>query len=85
MMTCLFFCLVALIPVVICIVVARIHEAAFEAKYPPLSDAEYVALCSPGTDPNVALTVRRIISESLNVDYERIYPSARLYDDLGAE
>ncbi len=61
----------------------RDHKA-FVEKFPPISDAEFLTRCRPGTDPDVALKVRRIISESLGVDYERIYPSSRFVEDLGA-
>jgi hypothetical protein len=58
--------------------------APFEERFPALSDAEFVARCRPGTDPQVALRVRKVLAESLGVDEERIYPSSRLVQDLGA-
>ena len=67
------------------ILIGRRHDEAFKKKFPPISDAEFVALCGPGIQPDVALKVRRIISVSLNAEYERIYPSSRLSADLGAE
>jgi hypothetical protein len=33
----------------------------------------------------VALRVRRIIAESLGVEYEWVHPSLRFLEDLGAE
>ncbi len=63
-----------------------IQQAAFEAKFPPISDDEFLALGEPGTHREIALKVRRrILSDSLVIDYDRIYPSASLVDDLGAE
>ena len=58
-------------------------EAA--ARFPPISDAEFVARCAPGTNPDVALKVRRIVADVLCVDYDRIHPSSRFVEDLRAE
>jgi hypothetical protein len=68
--------------------VARIEKRrreTFEARFPPISDEEFLARCTPGVRPEIALKVRRVLSEALNVDEERIYPSSRLVEDLGAE
>ncbi len=70
--------------VVILFVQARREREAFRRCFPPISDAEFLARCTAGTDPHVALTVRRIISDSSGVDYESVYPSSRLIKDLGA-
>lgn len=65
--------------------VARREEmAAFRKRFPPISDTEFLARCSPGTRPEVALRVRRLMAEELGVEYERVYPSSRLIEDLGA-
>jgi len=56
----------------------------FNERFPVLSDAEYLARCSPGTDPDIALRVRRTLAEAFGVEEERIYPSARLIKDLDA-
>lgn len=58
---------------------------AFVAEFPPISDAEFLARCSPGTNPQVALKVRKIVAENLGVKYECIYPSSRFVEDLGAD
>jgi hypothetical protein len=63
----------------------RRNQEAFEARFPPISDAEFVARCTPGTRPEVALKVRRIVADTLGVEYERIYPSSRFVEDLGAD
>ena len=60
-------------------------EEKFNRQFPPISDAEFLARCTPGTRPEVALKVRQIIADQLAVEYERIYPSTRFVDDLGAD
>ena len=50
-----------------------------------ISDVEFVRRCSPGTSKEVALKVRRIVSEQLGVPYEKIHPEHRLVEDLGAD
>jgi len=57
----------------------------FRKRFPPISDAEFVARCTPGTDPTIALRVRRIVADNLGVEYDRIYPSMGFIDDLGAD
>ncbi|WDI40856.1 hypothetical protein [Bremerella sp. P1] len=53
-------------------------------KWPPISEDEFIRRCSPGVDRERALKVRRIISEQLGVDYDRVYPEQRFVEDLGA-
>jgi len=60
-------------------------SSEISSEYPPISDDEFMAKCDPGTSRDVALGVRRVISESLGVPYESIYPEHRLVEDLGAE
>lgn len=72
-----------LVGVTVCLIAARRMRAAFVERFPPISDEEFVARCTPGTNPEVALKVRRIVSDSLGVEYERIYPSSRFIEDLG--
>lgn len=69
----------------VCYVVLAKQKQEFNARFPPISDAEFVARCTPGINPEVALKVRRIVADNLGVDYERIYPSTRFVDDLGAD
>jgi hypothetical protein len=57
----------------------------FQSQFPPISDDEFLARCTPGTSPQVALKVRRIVAENLGVEYGRIYPSSRFVEDLGAD
>ena len=72
----------ALVVVLLMVVWERLKLRAFERKWPPLSDDEFLARCSPGTNPQRALRVRRIISEQLGVPYEHIYPEQRFVEDL---
>ena len=51
-------------------------------KWPPISEDEFIRRCSPGVNRERALKVRRIISEQLGVEYERIYPEQRFVEDL---
>ena len=60
-------------------------QESFECRFPPISDEEFLARCGPGTDPEIALGVRRIVSEKLCIEYERIHPDASFIDDLGAD
>ncbi|HZZ71180.1 MAG TPA: hypothetical protein VFE24_02950 [Pirellulales bacterium] len=59
------------------------RRRAFFEKFPPLDDAEFLRRCSPGVNPDVALRVRRIMSDQLGVEYCRVYPDPRLVEDLG--
>jgi hypothetical protein len=53
-------------------------------RFPPISDAEFLARCTPGTNPKVALKVRQIVAEFFAIEYERVHPSSSFVDDLGA-
>ncbi|MBX9624693.1 MAG: hypothetical protein K2X82_12870 [Gemmataceae bacterium] len=70
---------------VFCVALTRGCRASFNERFPPISDAEFLARCTPGTRPEVALKVRRIVAEHLAVEYERVYPSTRFIEDLGAD
>ncbi len=54
-------------------------------KWPPISDDEFIRRCTPGVDRERALKVRRIISDQLGVDYDRVYPEQRFVEDLGCD
>ena len=58
---------------------------AFEERFPPISDAEFLARLPPGTDPAVALKVRRMVAEYFAIEYSRVHPSMRFVDDIGAD
>jgi len=81
------FFLIACIFIVLfaCLIWVQRKRAEFKDRFPPISDIEFVARCTPGTDPTVALKVRKMLADSLGVEYERVYPSSRLIADLGAE
>jgi hypothetical protein len=82
------FLLVAAIVLVLCLLetkMVREKERGFRKRFPPISDGEFVARCAPGTNPTVALRVRRIMADTLDVEYERIYPSTGFIRDLGAD
>lgn len=55
---------------------------SFNQKFPPMSDEEFMAALPPGTSRRVALGVRRIVSEQLNIPYLQIHPSSRFIEDL---
>jgi hypothetical protein len=57
----------------------------FDDRFPPLSDDQYLALFPPGTDHSVALKVRNIVARQLAIPSAQIYPSARFFEDLGAD
>lgn len=57
----------------------------FGEDFPPISDEEFLARCTPGTNPRIALKVRKIVSEQLSVEYDRVYPSSRFIEDLRAD
>jgi hypothetical protein len=71
--------------VIACAVVWHRRQAAFDERFPPISDAEFVARCKPGTSPEVALKVRRIVAEHFAVAYERVCPEMTFIEDLGAD
>lgn len=60
-------------------------RAAFERRFPPISDAEYLARCAPGTDPAVALKVRKFVADHFGIEYDRVCPTMRFVKDLGAD
>ncbi|MSU76720.1 MAG: hypothetical protein EXS16_01360 [Gemmataceae bacterium] len=59
-------------------------DEKFHEKFPPISDAEFVAMCKPGVNPEIALKVRRIVADSLGLSYKQVYPSAS-FADLGVD
>jgi hypothetical protein len=71
--------------VVILAVIACIARAKFEERFPPISDAEFLARCSPGVDPAVALKIRRIVADHFAIEYERVHPSMTFIEDIGAD
>jgi hypothetical protein len=68
-----------------CALWSLLERSAFNGRFPPISDDEFMALCPSGTNRRVALKVREIVSRQLGVEYERIYPSSSYVNDLGAD
>ena len=77
--------LAVVLVVAIDVVLSTRRRQSFNRRFPPISDAEFLARCDPGTNLHVALRVRRIVAEQLGIEYERVHPSARLFEDLGAD
>ena len=62
------------------------HQAVnFAEEWPSIDEDEFVRRCPPGVRRETALKVRKVISESLDVPYDQIYPEHSLIDDLGCE
>jgi len=76
------FVVIIVVLVCACCIWERRRRADFERRFPPISDAEFMQRCLPGTSPAVALKVRRIVADQLGVEYERIYPSSSFVNDL---
>jgi hypothetical protein len=53
--------------------------------FPPISDSEFLARSRPGTDPAVALKVRRLVADHFGIEYARVHPSMSFIEDLGAD
>lgn len=56
--------------------------AAFDKKFPPIDDDEFIRRCHQGVNRDIALRVRRIISEQLGVPYDQVYPEQDFVKDL---
>ena len=54
-------------------------------EFPPISDEEFVKLCRPGTDPKIALRVRRLLADYIGRPVESIHPDMSLTNDLFLE
>jgi hypothetical protein len=59
--------------------------AAFNKRFPPTDDDEFVRRCGPGVRRETALRVRRIIAEQLGIEYEQVYPEQSFANDLGCD
>lgn len=60
-------------------------DRKFNESWPPIDDDEFLRRCSPGTNRETALKVRRIVSENLGVDYGQVYPEQSFVDDLDCD
>jgi len=54
----------------------------YKASHPELSDEEYLALFETDAAPEIALKVRKILSQVTAIDEARIRPQDRLIEDL---
>lgn len=77
--------IVLLLIIAVALVCDVTSRKRFELRFPPISDDEFVALCGPGTNRDVALRVRRIVADQLGVEYDRIHPSCSFVNDLGCD
>lgn len=80
-------CIAATLVLFVAIVSAAsaVQQKNFAARFPPITDDEFMARLPPGTNRDIALKVRRIIADQLAVEYERIYPESSFVNDLGAD
>lgn len=77
--------LISLFTIFIVVMCYRSNGVPSQDKWPPITEDEFIRRCSPGVDRERALKVRRIISEQLGVDYDRIYPEQKFVEDLGCD
>lgn len=73
---------VAIVLILAVLFLQRSGERGFREKWPAISDEEFLKRCPDGVSPEVALRVRRIISEQLNIPYAEIHPDQRFVEDL---
>jgi hypothetical protein len=85
MVQTMLFALSMLCIFVVMMIVDRRKRVDFNNRFPPISDDEFLSRCGQGTNPEVALKVRRIVADQFGVDYERIYPTTSFVRDLGAD
>jgi len=67
------------------LIVSHFQSKRWLEKWPPIDDGEFMARCEPGISREVALKVRRIVSEQLGVDYEQVHPDQNFVEDLGCD
>ena len=51
-------------------------------KWPAIDDDEFMARCPSGTNRDVTLRVRRIVSEQTGIEYAHVYPDQSFVNDL---
>lgn len=78
-------CAAALAAAALIAAISAGHARALRERFPPLSDAEFLARCRPGTNPAVALKVRRMVAAHFAIEYARVHPEMTFVDDLGAD
>lgn len=73
-------CAGVLLAAVLLLVLGVRDRTTFNERFSPISDAEFLARCSPGVNPQIALKVREIVAEYFGIEYERVHPSMRFID-----
>lgn len=53
---------------------------AFQEKWPPINDAEFLQRCPSDLDPEIALKVRNTLADVMGIDPEEIHPEHSLLD-----
>jgi hypothetical protein len=71
---------VAVVVGLLAVVLRAIRQSVRD--FPPISDEEFMALCKPGTSPEVALKVRRIVANYSGIEYARVSPMMNFIEDL---
>ena len=61
------------------------RRRAFNDRFPPISDDEFVRRCGPDVHRDIAIRVRRIVADQLGIEYERVYPEQSFVGDLGCD
>jgi hypothetical protein len=63
----------------------RRKHAAFQERFPAISDADFLARFRPGIDPVVALGIRRLVAKHFAIEYARVHPAMTFIGDIGAD
>ncbi|QDU98488.1 acyl carrier protein [Lignipirellula cremea] len=64
------------------LILVRKRERHFDACWPPITDEEFLARCSPGVSRDTALRTRRIVAEQLGIPYDQVHPDQDFVHDL---
>lgn len=78
-------CAAALAAAAVIAAISAGRARALRERFPPLTDEEFLARCRPGTNPAVALKVRRTIAAYFAIECARVHPEMTFVDDLGAD
>ena len=70
---------------IVAVLIARGRAKMRADEFPAISDEEYLRRCGPEIPAEVALGVRKVLSDALGHDEATIYPEHRLIEELGAE
>ena len=78
----LIWTIVLLVGFILCVAKSLRNARSFRDCWPPIDDDEFVRRCGPGTDRDLAIRVRRVVSNCTGIEYERIYPEQDFIRDL---